>query len=106
MSACSPPKVKFVFVRTCEEDTTFLTGNLPAEVTRANYIEELKRDRADAIILDSAVASPEQISSLKKSHDTAVFVLSRPETLSHAIDQVKNGADGFLVKGISTTGVR
>ena len=99
---------KFLFVNTNEEDTRFLTKNLPVQVIHAKRLETveqtIKQHPVNGIFVDMASASPEKISELKKTHDGAVVMLADVADLPKAIEHVRQGdAHGFVVKGVSNS---
>ena len=102
MSAISPSeKRSYTFVSTSEEDTTFLTRDSSAQVKRAGSLKDIEQVPEGIVVVDACAVSAAEIQELQRSPDTAVIVLADLKNVPVAIEHVRNGADGFLVKGIS-----
>ncbi len=103
---CQVPSILFLNKR--EEDTTFLTRDLPMGVVRTEDLNEAQREleneQIKGIFIDVASAEPSDILSLRRNssrRDIPIFILASPEELPLAIEYVKLGAQGFLIKGLS-----
>ncbi len=99
---------KFLFVKAKEEDTQFLTKDLPVEVIHApgweNVEIEIQKQPVQGVFLDIADATPENLLKIKQSQDTAIVMLASVADLPRAIEHVRHGnAHGFLIKGISNS---
>jgi AmiR/NasT family two-component response regulator len=97
---------KFLFVNAKEEDTQFLTKDLPVEVIHTQQWEraevEIKKQPVKGVFIDIAEATPENLSKIRGYHDTTIVMLASVADLPRAIEHVKHGnAHGFLIKGIS-----
>lgn len=97
--------LKVLFVSVNEEDTSFLTKDVPIKVVHASspsHVEaHLEQDQYDALVMSVSVPERTQICQLKATHDTAMLLLADTSSLSQAIEVVKQGADGFLLRGVS-----
>ncbi len=102
----APGSLKVLFVNVNEDDTSFLTKEVLIKVVHASSSSsleaQLEQDRFDALVMNMAGSDSEKIRQLKKSHGTAVFLLADSFDLSKAIEIIKQGADGFLLRGISS----
>ncbi|MBA4147836.1 MAG: hypothetical protein H0X66_06940 [Verrucomicrobia bacterium] len=105
----------FLFVNDCKEETRFLTSGLPVRVIQTEHLdtakEEMKSQSLSGIFIDIAFVQPGDIADIKSrslsrshQHDVPVFVLAHAAEVSAAIQYVRQGAQGFLVKGLSDSG--
>lgn len=112
MFALSDPKkakhsaaLNVLFVGVSEEDTAFLTKGAPLDVVHrsSSFTGDLplEEEHFDALVLDVVHAKTGSIRSLKQCAATPVFVLADAFQVPQAIQLVKEGADGFLVRGIT-----
>lgn len=97
-----------LFVNGSKEETTFLTRGLPVKVIQTDGLEganqEMKTQSLKGIFIDIASAKPSDIVNFKAHSgqpDIPVFVLAHASEISVAIQYIKQGAKGFLLKGLS-----
>lgn len=97
-----------LFVNDSKEETTFLTRGLPVKVIQTGHLdganEEMKTQALRGIFVDIASARPSDIVKFKacsKQPNVPVFVLAHASEISLAIEYIKQGAQGFLLKGLS-----
>ena len=104
-------RLKLLFVNTTESDTQMLTKGLQAEVIRADRVENakatLQREKVDGIFVDVSSLGAAEVAQMQSRTpaQTAwpLVLLTDLAGMPHAIEQVKHGAHGFLVKGVSTS---
>ena len=97
-----------LFVNGSKEETSFLTRGLPVKVIQTDHLEgateEMKTQPLRGIFIDIASAQPSDIENFKahsRQPDVPVFVLAHASEIAVAIQYVKQGARGFLLKGLS-----
>lgn len=99
------PPMKVLFLGVNEEDTTFLTKGTRLDVVRRASSNSTgfypEQEHFDALVLDAAHSSADRIQELKKSGQTAVFMLTDSPEVPVAVQMIKQGADGFLVRGVT-----
>lgn len=99
---------RVLFLNKNDEDTAYLTRDLPMEVVRAARIEDVRREiyegQIDGVVMDVASTRPKDILAFRENTSgpaIPLFVLADTDELPLAIEYVKLGAQGFLVKGLS-----
>ena len=100
-------RLKVMFVNSSEEDTKFLTRGLPIDVIQASSLEsakcEIEKQPVDGVFVDVGSLPEGEATGIRTSQlaSLPVVILAGITELMRAIEQVKKGASGFLVKGVS-----